>query len=90
MVQESWLDTVCTTEKLKPRSAIKGTLRGVRGGENSPYSISPIDFMLRMNLRKQYNMKMELLKSLFAAVVALAASSLQAKTRPFKKRDKLK
>lgn len=39
MVQESWLDTVCTTEKLKPRSAIKGTLRGVRGGENSPYSI---------------------------------------------------
>ena len=51
---------------------------------------SPIDFMLRMNLRKQYNMKMELLKSLFAAVVALAASSLQAKTRPFKKRDKLK
>jgi hypothetical protein len=37
-----------------------------------------------MNLRKQYNMKMELLKSLFAAVVALAASSLQAKTRPFK------
>ena len=51
---------------------------------------SPIDFMLRMNLRKQYNMKMELLKSLFAAAVALAASSLQAKTRPFKKRDKLK
>ena len=40
MVQESWLDTVCTTEKLKPRSAIKGTLRGVRGGENSPYSIT--------------------------------------------------
>jgi len=40
MVQESWLDTVCTTEKLKPRSAIKGTLRGVRGGENSPYSIN--------------------------------------------------
>ena len=45
---------------------------------------SPIDFMLRMNLRKQYNMKMELLKSLFAAVVALAVSSLQAETRPFK------
>ena len=42
MVQESWLDTVCTTEKLKPRSAIKGTLRGVRGGENSPYSITQI------------------------------------------------
>ena len=42
MVQESWLDTVCTTEKLKPRSAIKGTLRGVRGGENSPYSITRI------------------------------------------------
>ena len=40
MVQESWLDTVCIIEKLKPRSAIKGTLRGVRGGENSPYSIT--------------------------------------------------
>ena len=39
MVQKSRLDTVCITEKLKPRSAIKGTLRGVRGGENSPYSI---------------------------------------------------
>ena len=33
MVQESWLDTVCITEKLKPRSAIKGTLRGVRDCE---------------------------------------------------------
>ena len=48
------------------------------------FFFSPIDFMLRMNLRKQYNMIMELLKSLFAAVVALAASSLQAETRPFK------
>ena len=36
MVQEFWLDTVCITENLKPCSAIKGTLRGVRGGENSP------------------------------------------------------
>lgn len=27
---------------MKPRSAIKGTLRGVRGGENSPYSITRI------------------------------------------------
>ena len=40
MVQESRLNAICITEKLKPRSAIKGTLRGVRGGENSPYSIS--------------------------------------------------
>ena len=32
MVQESGFDTICITEKLKPRSAIKGTLRGVRGG----------------------------------------------------------
>ena len=47
MVQESWLDTVCTTEKLKPRSAIKGTLRGVRGGENSPYSIERNGMRLR-------------------------------------------
>ena len=40
MVQESWIDTICITEKLKPRSAIKGTLRGVRGGVKSPYSIT--------------------------------------------------
>ena len=40
MVQKSRLDTVCITEKLKPRSAIKGTLRGVRGGVKSPYLIA--------------------------------------------------
>ena len=39
MVQESGSDTFCIAEKLKPRSAIKGTLRGVRGGVKSPYSI---------------------------------------------------
>lgn len=40
MVQEYGIDTICITEKLKPRSAIKGTLRGVRGGVKSPYSIA--------------------------------------------------
>ncbi len=50
MVQESWLDTVCTTEKLKPRSAIKGTLRGVRGGENSPYSITGDEWKRRSSV----------------------------------------
>ena len=39
MVQESGSDAFCIAEKLKPRSAIKGTLRGVRGGVKSPYSI---------------------------------------------------
>ena len=43
VVQASGIDTICITEKLKPRSAIKGTLRGVRGGENSPYSIGTQD-----------------------------------------------
>ena len=32
MVYEYETATICITEKLKPRSAIKGTLRGVRGG----------------------------------------------------------
>ena len=44
MVQESGSDAFCIAEKLKPRSAIKGTLRGVRGGVKSPYSIFGPDF----------------------------------------------
>ena len=40
MVQESGSEAFPIAEKLKPRSAIKGTLRGVRGGVKSPYSIA--------------------------------------------------
>ena len=39
MVQRSRLDAICIAEMLKPQSATKGTLRGVRGGECSPCSI---------------------------------------------------
>ena len=57
MVQESRLNAICITEKLKPRSAIKGTLRGVRGGENSPL----LDFLFctknGVNSRKQNTLK---------------------------------